>query len=470
MVAGALAAAALLWGCAVRPIDPVAALNGAGTPEQQAMAIEQLGTKASLDEEERRALRRTSFAPAVSLGTRQAAFDLMVRMDRDGLRTALETNIVRMESFEYRRWVLEEIGRRGMKDFTNVVVNSWAGPVPVWGPDERKRPEYEALAALYGPDKVADALFAVMNDANPARQAGLRARAWELLMRIGERDRLKQLVTQAAIRPDDAMLRDIKQLVQEVGILPETREELLWLAKLRQEASPAYWKMAGDALRKVPEAATRDFELRGIPVVIAAQRYAPELLGRTREELYDDLLPRLRARGAAKHSANFTGWDTGASHSENLGTQRDEVRWIDLLACEMALRMADDPSVRARLFDIADRDLQDRRTEYGGVVRLDDSGAWQVVEVRPRVTGSDTRFEAPQELFDQGYTALFHFHMHAQEFENGSYAGPHMGDFAYAGSTRANCLVFTFVRRDTMNADFYRHGPVVVDLGTVGRP
>jgi hypothetical protein len=258
--------------------------------------------------------------------------------------------------------------------------------------------------------------------------------------------------------------------VQEVGILPETREELLWLAKLRQEASPAYWRMAGDALRKVPEAATRDFELRGIPVVIAAQRYAPELLGRTREELYDDLLPRLRARGAAKHSANFTGWDTGASHSENLGTQRDEVRWIDLLACEMALRMADDPSVRARLFDIADRDLQDRRTEYGGVVRLDDSGAWQVVEVRPRVTGSDTRFEAPQELFDQGYTALFHFHMHAQEFENGSYAGPHMGDFAYAGSTRANCLVFTFVRRDAMNADFYRHGPVVVDLGTVGRP
>jgi hypothetical protein len=472
MVAGALAGLAALlapWGCAARPMDPVAALNGAGTPEQQAVAIEELGAKARLDEEERRALRRTSFAPAVSLATRQAAFDLMVRMDRDGLRTALETNIVRMESFEYRRWVLEEIGRRGMKDFTNVVVNSWAGPVPVWGPDERRRPEYEALAALYGPDKVADALFAVMSDANPARQAGLRARAWELLMRIGERDRLKQLVTQAAIRPDDAMLRDIKQLVQEVGILPETREELLWLAKLRQEASPAYWRMAGDALRKVPEAATRDFELRGIPVVIAAQRYAPELLGRTREELYDDLLPRLRARGAAKHSANFTGWDTGASHSENLGTQRDEVRWIDLLACEMALRMADDPSVRARLFDIADRDQQDRRTEYGGVVRLNDTGGWEVVEVRPRVTGSDTRFEAPQELFDQGYTSLFHFHMHAQDFENGSYAGPHMGDFAYAGSTRANCLVFTFVRRDLMNFDFYRHGPVVVDLGTVGR-
>jgi hypothetical protein len=470
-VAGTAAALALLVaGCVAKRMDPVAALNGGGSPEQQVIAIDELGAKGSLSEEERRALRRTSFASGIALSTRQAAFDLMVREDRDGLRTALETNIVRMESFEYRRWVLEQVGARGMKDFTNVVVNSWAGPVPVWGPDERKRPEYEALAALYGQDRVADALFAVLNEANPARQAGLRARAWELLMRIGERDRLKQLVAGAVIRPDDAMLRDIKQLVQELGILPETREELLWLAKLRQTASPAYWKMAGDALKKVPEAATRDFELRGIPVVIAAQRYAPELLGKTREQLYEDLLPRLRARGAAKHAANMTGWDTGGEHTENLGTQRDTVRWIDLLACEMALRMTDDPVVRARLFDLADRDQQDRRTEYGGVVRLDDTGAWQVVEVRPRVTGSDTRFEAPQELFDQGYTALFHFHMHAQEFENGSYAGPHMGDFAYAGSTRANCLVFTFIRRNEMNADFYRHGPVVVDLGTVGRP
>jgi hypothetical protein len=471
-VAAALAAGMSLAfpGCATKPMEPVAALNGGGTPEQQMLAVQELGARQSLGDEERRALRRTSFAAGTPNAVREAAFDVMVRADRDGLRTALETNIVRMESFEYRRWVLEQVGARGMKDFTTVVVNSWAGPVPVWGPDERKRPEYAALAALYGEGRVSDALFTVMQDANPVRQAALRARCWELLMRIGERERLKELVTKAATRPDDAMLRDIKQLVDELGILPETREELLWLAKLRQTATPAYWKLAGEAIRKVPEQETRGFELRGIPVAIAAQRYAPELLGRTKEELYRDLLPRLKERGAAKHSANFTGWDSGEQRTENLGTQRDEVRWIDLLACEMALRMVDDPAVRARLFDIADRDQQDRRTEYGGVVKLDDTGAWQVVEVRPRVTGSDIRFDAPQELFDQGYTALFHFHMHAQEFENGSYAGPHMGDFAYAGSTRANCLVFTFIRRDQLNADFYRHGPVVIDLGTVGRP
>jgi hypothetical protein len=325
------------------------------------------------------------------------------------------------------------------------------------------------MAALYGADRVGDALFAVMNEAHPLRQASLRARTWELLMRIGERDRLKQLVTSSSVRPDDVMLRDIKQLVDDLGILPETREELLWLAKLRQTASPAYWKLAGEALRAVPEAQKSAFELRGVPVAMAAFRYEPSLLAQTREQLYDDLMVRLKTRDASKYGANFTGWDTGGKRTEALGMQRDEVKWIDLVACNLALKMLDDPAVRATLFDIGDRDQQDRRTEYGGVVRIDDAGNWQVVEVRPRITGSDTRFEAPQDLFDQGYTALFHFHLHAQDYENGSYAGPHMGDFAYANSTRANCLVFTFIRRDTMNADFYRHGPIVVDLGTFRR-
>lgn len=467
---GAALVAALVAGCARRSLDPMTALTSSQQPEDQEAAIERLSEQPPLAEEAKRALRRITFAPGYGLAVRQKAFDLLVREDRDGLRTTLETNIVRMESFEFRRWIMEQVAARGMKDFTTVAVNSWAGPVPVWGPDERKRPEYEALASLYGADKVGDALFAVMMDANPTRQAALRARTWELLMRIGERDRLRQLVSASAIRPDDVMLRDIKGLVDDLGILPETREELIWLGKLRQTASPAYWRMAGEALRAVPEEHKANFELRGVPVAIAAFRYQPELLKQPKDRLFEELVAALRGRDAARYSANFTGWDTGSKRTESLGMQRDEVRWIDLVAANLALRMLADPAVAARLFDIADRDQQDRRTEYGGVVRIDDSGSWDVVEVRPRVTGSDTRFEAPQELFDQGYTALFHFHMHAQSFENGSYAGPHMGDFAYAGSTRANCLVLTFIRRDTMNVDFYRHGPVVIDLGTVKRP
>ena len=44
-------------------------------------------------------------------------------------------------------------------------------------------------------------------------------------------------------------------------------------------------------------------------------------------------------------------------------------------------------------------------------------------------------------MFDAAYTGVFHFHNHAQKYDNQDYAGPHMGDFAYAEATRANCLV-----------------------------
>ncbi len=68
------------------------------------------------------------------------------------------------------------------------------------------------------------------------------------------------------------------------------------------------------------------------------------------------------------------------------------------------------------------------------------------------------------------YTGLFHVHFHCQAYDGHRYAGPHMGDFQFANANRKNCLVFTFLNDQTLNVDFYRHGPVVVDLGTIKRP
>jgi hypothetical protein len=70
-------------------------------------------------------------------------------------------------------------------------------------------------------------------------------------------------------------------------------------------------------------------------------------------------------------------------------------------------------------------------------------------------------------MFDAAYTSLFHFHFHAQKYRNGNHAGPGMGDKIFADYSRANCLVLTFVNEATMNVDYYRHGHVVVDLGTM---
>jgi hypothetical protein len=143
----------------------------------------------------------------------------------------------------------------------------------------------------------------------------------------------------------------------------------------------------------------------------------------------------------------------------------------------LALDVLSEQALRAHLFEVADRDREDRTTEYGGVIALSSgSGASteslqaEFLEFEPRAKASDIRYESPQALFDALYTGLYHVHFHAQNYENDKYAGPHMGDFAFGDSARCNGLVFTFLSADLLGVDFYRHGRVVVDLGAIERP
>ena len=155
---------------------------------------------------------------------------------------------------------------------------------------------------------------------------------------------------------------------------------------------------------------------------------------------------------------------------DRLRTWKDELTWGDLAAITMAIEAMAVPQVVSHLFDFADRDMADISTEYGGLIDLDDRGRFNVLEFIPRMRQHDEKFIASQAMFDASYTALFHFHYHAQKRRNEKHAGPGMGDRQYADAVRANCLVLTFVNANRLNVDFYRHGSVLVDLGTIERP
>ena len=147
-------------------------------------------------------------------------------------------------------------------------------------------------------------------------------------------------------------------------------------------------------------------------------------------------------------------------------THIESLTWGDAMAIQMILQALNVHEVRSHLFDYAKRDLEEKTTEFGGVIALDTKGRFEILEFEPNVRHHDRRFNASQQMFDAAYTALFHFHFHAQKLRNGDHAGPGLGDKKYAELTRANCLVFTFVNKNKMNVDFYRHSNVVIDLGT----
>jgi hypothetical protein len=77
----------------------------------------------------------------------------------------------------------------------------------------------------------------------------------------------------------------------------------------------------------------------------------------------------------------------------------------------------------------------------------------------------------PKELVTDGYTALAHYHFHAQSYGNAKFAGPGIGDMERIARTQQfNGLVLTFIDKNRLNVDLYFRPDVVIDLGTVVRP
>lgn len=413
------------------------------------------------------ALRQIVIRNDYLIPIRKAAYQRLERYDEATLVEALDLVLGRLEPPEYRAWVIERIAAADRRELTDAIIRSWARPVRIWERTE-ERPEPLALAAMYGEAQVPTVLVTTLLDANPLVEANLRARCWELAVATGHADALVDLVRDEALVGRDAMLIDLRAAVDDFGVVPRNREEILWIRQLRTPEHRAYWNELAAALRTMDEERRGSLEPRDLAVAAAVAVREPALMNIDRDELYERLRDELRSDERVRHSADLTGW--GMKVSESISDDRNRLTWGDLAAMTLAHRAMDSPRFRAAVFDLAERDLLDTTTEYGGLVRLDAEGGFELVEHPPRVRVADDRYHAPQSLFDEGYTALFHVHAHAQRYRNARYAGPHMGDFEYADETGANGLVFTFIDSRTINVDFYRHGSVVVDLGTITRP
>ncbi len=446
--------------------DPIATLQNT-----ESHSREMLGAMVQLDAEPAspeyiQILRRIQHRPGYTLEIREAAFNRLERVDPEALKDTLRLNLPGLEMLEWRRTLCRMIADRGWTDMSSTLVRAWSYPIPGWVPRDEDRPERQALERLHGRDALPDYLFQTVVEADPVRERNLRARCWEMLHRLGQRERLVALMKNAEINPTDSTLTELRAAAAQLGVVPFNLEEILWVLKLREPSRAEFWSEATQVFRTMPEGLRATMEIRDIAVAVAASRHRPELLTMTKEDLYTQAVSALKGRKF--HAASFEGWE-GAFPS-HLQDWRSQLTWGDLVAVHLAIQALDVPQFVNHVFSYADRDQKDTTTEYGGIVRLDDKGRFELVEFQPRSRISDERFEATQEMLDAAYTSLFHFHNHTMRHDNERYAGPHMGDFAYADNTRANCLVFTFIKRDTLNVDFYRHGRVVVDLGDIHRP
>jgi hypothetical protein len=473
-----IGAVLLAAGCSATPTisDPVAVLAAPESGSRRHLqAMEQLDPD-DPGEDAIAALHRMIWQPGYTPEAREAAVDRLAAIDLPALQRTLRLQLPRMVAWEGLTRLCEIIAERGWIELTPALVSSWARPA-MFVAEETDRPEYRALVALHGEDRVVDVLFDVLiGGAAPADESGgggalppnraLRERTWQLLHRLGERDRLVALLAAADVPESDLLLADLRAAAVDFGITPVVREEILWVRRLRQPEHRAFWAEAAAAVKRLPPPRRAALELRDVPVAVACARHAPELLIEDESEIF----ARLDASITGPHPVHGSNFDNfAAAGGHRLHQRRGELTWGDLAALTLGRRALEVPEVVAHVFDYAERDRRDESTEYGGVIALDPQGRFEVQEFPPRVRRHDREFLASQEMLDAAYTALFHFHFHAQRHRNEEYAGPGFGDVTYADNTRANCLVLTFLAEGRMNVDFYRHGRVLVDLGVIER-
>ena len=463
----------VIVGCAISACavsagkDPMQSLSNPGSlPVVQVAAMEKLDQEPS--PEYISALKRIMWQPGFAESTRLEAFVRLVKLDEPGLKEILRLQLPKLMALAWRQKLCELIVEHHWVDMTPTLVRAWSVPMAAWIEQDKDRPERIAIEQLNGKDQLTDLLVKMLVESNPITEANLRLRCWEMLQKIGQRERLVKLLADASVKPDDRLLSNLRSCAGELGIVPTTKEEILWLQALLETKNIAFWAQAKAATMQLPPDVRAKLEIRELPTAVAVSTFKPELLSKTPAELYQLVDARRQAKGSRIVSPSFEGY--GGDHTENLYEMRNKLSWGDLASMAIAMEIFDSPILCQQIFDLADRDMADRDTEYGGVIRIKSDGKPAIEEMKPRVQGNDLRYEASQKMFDNAYTGLFHFHLHCQSYDNMQYAGPHLGDFAYAESTRANCLVFSFVSRKELNVDFYRHGPMVVDLGCIARP
>jgi hypothetical protein len=446
--------------------NPSATLQETGRPSAvHTKAMTLLDTQVGIENKKyQETLQKMIWVPGYTNEARMEALQRLWAYDQPSTSRLIRQHLPRLNNWGWLHELCQWIAEEKVEELDEALISSWSSPT-LMVLSEEERPEYKALVSMYGEDAVVEVIFTSLVQSNKTWKQGYRTRCWELLHRLSERERLVELLNSDAVEEDDGFLLDLRKAMNDFGIVPHRREEILWIRELAKPEYTSFWNEAIDTLNTLHEQRRMDIEMRDIPIAVSLRRHgAPGSLSRTKQQIIESIQQKIKGQ---THYFEEEGGGRYQQGTELLRSHKSRLTWGDAIAIEIALKALDVPQVRAHLFDYANRDHEDETTEYGGVIALDTKGRFAILEFEPKIRHHDRQFNASQDMFDAAYTALFHFHFHAQKYRNGDHAGPGMGDKNYATNTRANCLVFTYINENTMNVDYYRHTDVVVDLGTI---
>lgn len=420
----------------------------------------------------RESLKRAAWSRASATKVRLAAIAALIEDEPnlDDTRSMLRLMLPTEPDFGVIERISTLAGERGWEDLTPSLVRSWSRGVEK-KPDA-ERPERRALEMLHPGAPVEDAVFRVFAGAYPehAMKERERTAAWGLLQRLdadGSRTR-ELLATNSALGEGDSeadrTLAVLRRAAADFGCVPRTGEQLEWLLRLSRDEHQGFWESARQIVDVLDAEQRAGMELRHLPGLIWAREHRPEWLNAPREALLSTLEAGLE--GSRKHER--AGGDQTTAGRSLLRAARDRLGWGDVLLANIGVLVRQNAGAAGLLFTQAEQDRSDTSTEYGGVIRAEGAGFRAIgFAPRPNQRKGDREFVASEDMLVAGATALFHYHFHAQKERNGEYAGPSIGDLAYARTHGRSCLVLTSVGAGVLNVDYYQPNGAILDLGEI---
>ncbi len=415
----------------------------------------------------RESLKRVAWSRATFWKVRAAAIDELVEDERNlaDTKNMLRLMLPTEPATEIVRKITDMAAEGKWTELSVAITRRWSKPDSRVTDD--KRPERDALAAIFPNRPVEDTVFAAFANTIDGAPADERSRqdAWALLRRIDKSGRTRDLLAGGtAGTGDDALMNTLRRGASELRCVPESAEQLAWLQRLGTPERASFWQQCAAAVARLNDDQSRGLAMRHLGVVRWAAENRADWLSQDRASLLSELERRLEGR--PRHWR--IGEGSSGNRGESLHRYREELAWGDVLAALVADDLLATGTATQALFEFAQRDQKDTSTEYGG--NIDAAGTTARVDLfPPRATQryNDRMFVPSEEMLKAGDTALFHFHFHATAWKNSDYAGPSDGDIDSANTLGRASLLFTAIDDNTLGVDYYQAGGAAIDLGVL---
>lgn len=426
---------------------PLAACVSARSPaallrDKESGELTRIRAVAEMSAGDAKELWRVVFDGSDAMSVRAPAARKLLDADAEGFWKRVERDYRAVNRGPIWRWICEEAGKRKDERSLRVMVLFMSSPKGTAWEEKFEGRESAVIDTIVGRDR--DVLMDVICGRQWAGDAKMQKAAWLALSQVNLR------------KGEETLLRS-----QSFKKIPPVSGE--WEPSSLSEKIPDGSELA--ILKKFALLLDQNLMVDEEIEILRTQSTLPQLKNQT------PVAPRglpLARRNLLAASLTPLSPPVARTQDPPLNTKGTPSA-TDTAVCAEILRGLRTPAVVSALFREADRDLDDTRSEHGGLLCWNDENAVVFDAILPLVKRHNERYDPPEKLFERLRDGLAHVHFHAQAHDSGRYAGPGRGDMEFVENNRVNAVVFTFVDKDTLNADAYFPGGVVVDLGCVRR-